>query len=62
MRTFLIAIALVLSFAGPVAADEQLPFKGKLEGTVTVTPLDPPLATVVIEAAGTPAFSNPVNA
>lgn len=53
MRTFLIAMALVLSSAGPVAADEQLPFKGKLEGTVTVTPLDPPLATVVIEATGT---------
>jgi len=53
MRAFLIAIALVLSLAGPAAADEQLPFKGKLEGTVTVTPLEPPLASVVIDATGT---------
>jgi hypothetical protein len=43
---------LVLALAGPVAADDQLPFRGRLEGTVTVTPLDPPMASVLIEASG----------
>ena len=32
----------VLGLAGPVAAGEQVPFKGSLEGEVTVTPLTPP--------------------
>jgi hypothetical protein len=31
----------------------QVPFSGKLEGAVTVTPLDPPMANIVIEATGT---------
>lgn len=53
MRPFLIALVLVLTIAGPVAGDEQLPFNGRLEGTVTVTPLDSPLASVVIDAMGT---------
>jgi len=53
MRPLIIALVLVLTIAGPVAGDEQLPFRGKLEGTVTVTPLDPPLASVVIDATGT---------
>ena len=53
MRALVIALALVLSLAGPVAAREQLPFKGSLEGVVTVTPLDPPMASVLIEGAGT---------
>jgi hypothetical protein len=43
---------LVLALAGPVAADDQVPFRGRLEGTVTVTPLDPPMASVLIEASG----------
>jgi hypothetical protein len=44
--------ALLLTLAGPVAAGDQVTFKGRLEGTVTVTPLDPPLASVLIEATG----------
>lgn len=47
-----LAIALLFSLAGPVAAAEQVPFKGSLAGTVTVTPLAPPIASVLIEAAG----------
>ena len=45
-------LALVLALAGPVAADDQMTFRGRLDGTVTVTPLDPPLASVLIEATG----------
>lgn len=46
------ALALVLGLAGPVAAADQVPFKGTLEGTVTITPLDPPFASVLIEGTG----------
>lgn len=53
MRSLFVAIALILSITSPVAGSEQLPFKGRLEGTVTVTPIDPPIASVVIDAAGT---------
>jgi hypothetical protein len=45
-------IALVFTLAGPVAAADQVPFKGRLAGTVTVTPLDPPFASVLIEGTG----------
>jgi hypothetical protein len=34
------------------AAGEKVPFKGSLEGTATITPLTPPLASVRIEATG----------
>ena len=36
-----LAVVAVLGLAGPAAAGEQVPFKGSLEGDVTVTPLDP---------------------
>jgi hypothetical protein len=52
MRPSLIAIALLFSLAGPVAAADQVPFKGRLDGTVTVTPINPPIASVVIEGTG----------
>ena len=35
MRASLIAVALVLSLVGPVAAGREVPFKGSLEGVVT---------------------------
>jgi hypothetical protein len=38
--------------AGPVAAGEQVPFKGSLEGVVTVTPLAPPFLSVLVNATG----------
>jgi hypothetical protein len=53
MRALVIAMGLLLSLAGPVAADEDRPFQGSLAGVVTVTPLDPPIASVLIEASGT---------
>ncbi len=47
-----LAVLAVLSLAGPVAAGEQVPFKGSLVGDVTITPLDPPFLSVDIDAAG----------
>ena len=42
----------VLGLAAPVAAGEQVPFKGSLEGVVTVTPLAPPFVLVFVDATG----------
>ena len=50
--TAMLALSLAFSFSGPVAAGDQVPFKGSLAGTVTVTPLDPPFASVLIEGTG----------
>ena len=47
-----LAILVVLSLAGPAAAGQQVPFKGSLEGDVTVTPLAPPFLQVDVEAMG----------
>ena len=33
----------VLGLARPVTAGEQVPFKGSLEGVVTITPITPPI-------------------
>jgi hypothetical protein len=52
MRTSLIAIALLFSMVGPVAAGEEVPFKGRLDGTVTVTPVNPPIVSVLTEGTG----------
>ena len=53
LQLSLIAIvALVLSLAAPAAASDMVTFRGRLAGTVTVTPLDPPIASVLIEATG----------
>lgn len=48
----MLAAALVVSLGNPAAAGEQVPFKGRLEGTVTVTPLVPPFASVLAEGTG----------
>ena len=50
--TFVLAALAVLGLAGPAAADEQVPFKGDLEGDVTITPLDPPYVHVDVDATG----------
>ena len=46
-------LTLVFTVSAPVAAGDQVTFKGRLAGTVTVTPLQLPLASVLIEATGT---------
>jgi hypothetical protein len=47
-----LAVVAVLGLAGRVAAGEQAPFKGRLEGDVTITPLAPPFVSVLVEATG----------
>ena len=49
---FAVAALAVLCLAGPAAAQEQVPFKGNLEGDVTVTPLPPPYVQVDVDATG----------
>jgi hypothetical protein len=57
MRAALIAGGLiVLALAGPVSAGDQLPFRGSLAGTATVTPLGGPIVAVEIEASGTATY------
>ena len=46
-----LAVVALVGLAGPVAAGEQVPFKGSLEGTVTRS-LPPPPIMVNVEAVG----------
>lgn len=52
MRAALIAGALVLCFAGTVSAGDRVPIKASLAGTASVTPLDPPIVSVLLVATG----------
>jgi hypothetical protein len=56
MRASLIAGALLVGLAGPVSAGDQVPFKGSLEGSATVTPLGGPMVAVQIDASGTATY------
>ncbi len=47
-----VGLALVLGLASPAAAGDQVPFKGRLDGTVTITPVVPPFASVFAEGTG----------
>ena len=47
-----LAVVAMLGLAGPAAAGERRPFRGRLEGVVTVTPLDPPFVSVLVNATG----------
>ena len=47
-----LAALVVLGLAGPVAAGDQVPFKGRLDGVATVAPLMPPFVSVNIEGSG----------
>jgi len=48
-----LAVLAVLGLTGPVIGGEQVPFKGNLEGDVTVTPVDPPfIVDVLVESSG----------
>jgi hypothetical protein len=55
-HTFAAGLALALlavpGLTGPAAAQEQVPFRGSLEGVVTVTPLTPPFVSVLVNATG----------
>jgi hypothetical protein len=56
MRSIATALGLVVSLAiavvGPVAAKELVPFRGEMSGTATVTPIAPPVVSVLLETSG----------
>ena len=58
MRPASIAAALLLTaaIAGPASAGQQVPFRGTLAGSATVTPLNPPVVAVRLEATGTATY------
>jgi hypothetical protein len=56
MRSALAAGALLVALAGPVSAGDHVPFKGSLAGIATITPLNPPIVAVRIEATGTATY------
>jgi hypothetical protein len=47
-----VAVFALLGLTGPVAAGEQVPFRGRLEGVFTVTPDVPPFALVLAHGTG----------
>src|SRR5262249_14697488 len=47
-----LAVLAVLRLACPVAAGDYVPFKGSLDGVVTITPLAPPFVMVDVDATG----------
>jgi hypothetical protein len=47
-----LAVLATLGLAGPAAAQHQVPFRGSLEGFVTLTPLGPTSASADLEATG----------
>lgn len=49
---FMALLALSLGVAGPVTAADEVTFRGRLDGTATVTPLTPPFASVLIVGTG----------
>jgi hypothetical protein len=53
MRATVIAAALVLCLAGPASASVQVPFRGTMSGTATITPISPPIVSVLLETSGT---------
>jgi hypothetical protein len=52
MRALFIALMLLLSVAAPVAARDQVPFRGSMSGTAAVTPVAPPIFSVLLETSG----------
>jgi hypothetical protein len=50
--TFVLAVLALIGLAGPLAAGEQVPFRGSLEGDFTATPLSPPILRVDITGTG----------
>ena len=43
----------MLCLAGPVSAGDQVPFRGSMSGTATITPISPPIVSVLLETSGT---------
>jgi hypothetical protein len=53
-KTILTLVVLaVIGLAGPAVAGHLVPFKGRLEGVVTITPVNPPfIVDVLVSASG----------
>jgi hypothetical protein len=49
---FALGVLTLLVLAAPVAARDQVPLKGRLDGVSTVAPLTPPFVSVNIEGSG----------
>jgi hypothetical protein len=47
-----LALTVLASISRPAAAGDQVPFKGRLEGTVSQTPVSPTVDSVLVEASG----------
>lgn len=47
-----LAVLAVAGLAGTASAGKEVPFRGELDGTVTITPETPPFVSVLIEAEG----------
>lgn len=52
MRAAVIAGALMVCLAGPVSAGDQVPFRGSMSGSATITPINPPIVSVLLETSG----------
>ena len=50
--SFALAVVVIVGLTGPLAADEQVPFKGSLEGLDTAVGVNPPFVYVEITATG----------
>ncbi len=47
-----LAVAVILGLTGPVAAGEQVPFKGSYEGVDMTTAVNPPYISAEVDATG----------
>jgi hypothetical protein len=47
-----LVLTLALAVAGPVAANDLVPFRGEMTGTATITPIAPPIVSVLLETSG----------
>jgi hypothetical protein len=45
-------LILALAIAAPVAAKEQVPFRGEMSGIATITPIAPPIVAVLLQTSG----------
>jgi hypothetical protein len=52
LRRILTVATLSLVLSSTVAAGDEVPFQGRLEGVFTVTPIDPPFLAVLLRGTG----------
>jgi hypothetical protein len=52
LTTLGVIATLAVAVAAPVAAKELVPFRGEMAGTATITPIAPPIVSVVLETSG----------